>query len=252
MSPSSPYIRALPFGRRHGLGCDCAECGSKLGADPIPPATPPAGPWADVQIPPPEATVAVRGQAAEVFRRAVWDAAGPTGWDDEARAAWLRIATLPAMPSYSAQPGAVTDVVAGWLRKAIAQVPTTWTQPGSPDPRGAAVGAMSTYASRVLAQLDDTFNPWTLYKVGVAWRAQALADKAAGLYDRAADAAREGAAAVRETIENAAPGLGFGAVLGAGVLLAGAAFLVAPEAATTAAYRAGRGVKSAAAREGKR
>lgn len=236
-----PYLHALPFSRRHALGCDCAPCRAQLGAEAIAPqaAQPPAGPLDELTVPPADKVAVVRAQAAEAFRRAVWEAAGKDGWTEEARAAWSNIANLPAMPAYDAQPGQVRAVVETWLRRAEGMVPTAWAASG--DPRGAAAAdALSAYAGSVLAQLD-TYNPVTLYNIGLSWRSQAIADKAAGLYDRGVQAAKEGAQAIKETIENASPGLGFGAVLGLGVLGVAAVAVLAPELSGAAASRAASG-----------
>lgn len=238
---SHPYLSRLAY-VRHGLGCDCTACTSQLGADPVPPSDPPAGSAASTPIPPPDAVPAVRSQAAEVFRRAVWEAAGPEGWDDDARRAWIEISTLPALRSVAAQPGEVSAVVADWLQRAVSAVPTTWTT--TADPRATAAGSLSIYATRVLEQLP-TWNPIALYQTGLAWRYQAAKDRASGYYDRAATAVQEGVQAVADVVKDAAPGFGFGAVLGVGAVLAIGAVLVAPEATTAAVYRAGRGIKQA-------
>lgn len=221
----------------------CDACAAaELAADDT--DAPPAGPWTAVLIPPPDRPVAVRTQAAEVFRRAVWAVAGAAGWDLDARAAYAGILRLPAMVDITDDPASATGPIQGWIRRAVALVPAAWASTG--DPRESAVGALAAYGAAVAAQVG--YSPVTYYRTGLAWREQAIADKAAGLYQSAAAAA----ARAEDAIERMAPGLGFGAALGLGALLVGVAVVVAPEATTQAAIRAGQGIRSGVAKARKR
>lgn len=220
--------------RYRPVQCPCGECAS-VGAE-----SPPG--WAAVAVPPPDRPAAVRAQAAEVYRRAVEEAGGP--WDSEAQAAYQKILNIPAMASLSDSPASASGPIRTWIARAIAAVPRSWSDAG--DRRASSVGALASYGAAVLYQLDGA--PLLYLSTGTAWREQAIADKAAGLYDEAADLAQRAEAAA----ERMSSGIGYGAMLGVGALLVGAAFVVAPELSTEAAIRTGRGIRRGVAQSRKR